>query len=82
MSSIVEWFMYRGLVSFTELERLIKQLSDLGIRSVMKPSNSNGKWYLIVYYGSYVYVFELGVMYPNYYYLDSFEVYDNDSYMS
>jgi hypothetical protein len=80
--SIVEWFRCRGLVSFEELESLIKQLSDLGIRSVMKPSNSNGKWYLIVYYGSYVYVFELGVMYPNYYYLDSYEVYDNDSYMS
>jgi hypothetical protein len=79
MSEIVEWFRYRGLVSSIELERLVKQLSDLGIRSVMK--NSNGKWYLIVYY-RYVYVFELGVMYPNYYYLDSYEVYDNDSYMS
>jgi hypothetical protein len=78
--SIVEWFRSRGLVSSEELERLVKQLSDLGIRSVMK-TNSNGKWYLIVYYG-YVYVFELGVMYPNYYYLDSYEVYDNDSYMS
>jgi hypothetical protein len=79
--SIVEWFRSRGLVSSEELESLIKQLSDLGIMSVMKPSN-NGKWYLIVYYGRYVYVFELGVMYPNYYYLDSYEVYDNDSYMS
>jgi len=80
MSSIVEWFRYRGLVSSIELESLVKQLSDLGIRSVMK--SGNGKWYLVVYYGSYVYVFELGVMYPNYYYLDSFEVYDNGSYMS
>jgi hypothetical protein len=82
MSEIVEWFRVRGLVSSIELERLVKQLSDLGIRSVMKHSNSNGKWYLVVYYGRYVYVFELGVMYPNYYYLDSYEVYDNDSYMS
>jgi len=80
MSEIVEWFRVRGLVSSIELERLVKQLSDLGIRSVMK--NGNGRWYLVVYYGSYVYVFELGVMYPNYYYLDSYEVYDNDSYMS
>jgi hypothetical protein len=82
MSEIVEWFRYRGLVSSSELESLVKLLSDLGIRSVMKPSSGNGKWYLIVYYGRYVYVFELGVIYPNYYYLDSYEVYDNDGYMS
>jgi hypothetical protein len=82
ISSIVMWFRLRGLVSSIELERLIKQLNDLGIRSVMKTSNCNGRWYLYIYYGSYVYVFELGVMYPNYYYLESYRVYDNDSYMS